>query len=239
MQVYETRPSRIPGVDILHRNDEFEESTMKRSSGQSGESVNRQRSRRFLTLAAAIMAFSLILTACAPATAPTAPAPAATQPPQPTAAPAATQAPQPTVAPTATQAQPTAAAPAAPKATEAPAATATKAPAPTEKPAATATQAPVAAPAGVSFTKDVLPIFQQSCIKCHGGEKTEAMLSLKEYAGVVAGSENGPVVKASSAADSELVKLVTQGKMPKRANRLPDSQIKILTDWVNAGAPNN
>ena len=53
------------------------------------------------------------------------------------------------------------------------------------------------------------------------------------------GSDNGAVVKPGNAADSDFVKLVVNGKMPKRADKLPDNQIKILTDWVNAGAPNN
>ncbi len=184
----------------------------------------------------------LILVACAPAASPApsaaAPTPAAiaTAAPPPTEKPAATAtaAPSPTETPvaTATAAPPTA------TATQKPAATATAAPPPTEKPAATATAAQASA-AGVSFARDVMPIFEKSCIKCHGGEKTEALLSLKDYAGVMAGSENGPVVKPGVAAESSLVTLVQQGKMPKRANRLPDNQIKILADWVNAGAPNN
>jgi len=168
----------------------------------------------------------LILVACAPA-ASSAPSAAA-----PTPAAIATAAPSPTEKPAATAAPPTA------TATQKPAATATAAPSPTEKPAATATAAQASA-AGVSFARDVMPIFEKSCIKCHGGEKTEALLSLKDYAGVMAGSENGPVVKPGVAAESSLVTLVQQGKMPKRANRLPDNQIKILADWVNAGAPNN
>ncbi|MCX7670928.1 MAG: hypothetical protein N2439_12750, partial [Anaerolineae bacterium] len=142
-----------------------------------------------------------------------------------------TQAPAPTATTAAQPAQPPAA-----TATQAPAPTATTAAQPTQPPAATATQAPAA---GVSFAKDVLPILEKSCVKCHGGEKTEALLSLKDYAGVMAGSENGPVVVPGKAGDSSLVTLVQQGKMPKRANRLPDAQIKILADWVNAGAPNN
>jgi len=167
--------------------------------------------------------FALVLAACAPA-APTA-APTAAQPAE---KPAATA----TSAPVAAE-NPT------PAATQ-PAATATQAPTATAQPAPTATQAPAAGQtATVSFTKDVLPIMQQSCIKCHGGEKTEAGLSLKDYAGIMAGSENGPVVMPGNAAESDFVRLVAQGKMPKRANRLPDSQVKILTDWVNAGAPNN
>jgi hypothetical protein len=220
---------------------------MKRDHEEIQKRIIGKTARQSWILALVITALALILAACAPAAAPAAPAaepaataaPAATSAPQPTAAPAATatSAPQPTAAPAATSApQPTEkpAATAAPVATEKPAATATQAP------AATATKAPAAAaPAGVSFAKDVLPIFQQNCIKCHGGEKTEALLSLKDHAGLMAGSENGPVVKPGDAADSELVKLVAAGKMPKRANRLPDNQIKILTDWVNAGAPNN
>jgi hypothetical protein len=187
--------------------------------------------RQSWMLALLITAFALILAACAPA-APAAPADTAAA--QPAAAPAAataTTAPKPTDQPAATATQ----APAA-----APAATATAAPKPTDQPAATATQAPAAAqPAGVSFAKDVMPIFQQSCIKCHGGEKTEALLSLKDHAALMAGSENGQVLKPGNAAESDLVTLVANGKMPKRANRLSDNQIKILTDWVNAGAPNN
>ena len=48
------------------------------------------------------------------------------------------------------------------------------------------------------------------------------------------GSENGAVVKPGNAADSDFVKLVVEGKMPKRATRLPANEMKILTDSVNA-----
>ena len=186
---------------------------MKRDNEGIQKRIIGKMARPSWILALVITALALILVACAPAA-----APAATSAPQPTAAPKPTEKP--------------AAATSAPQPTAAPAATATTAPKPTEKPAA-------AQPAGVSFAKDVMPIFQQSCIKCHGGEKTEALLSLKDHAALLAGSENGPVVKPGNAAESDLVTLVANGKMPKRANRLPDNQIKILTDWVNAGAPNN
>jgi mono/diheme cytochrome c family protein len=194
---------------------------------RSATSRRRGQSLALILLGAALL---LMLAACAPAAAPAAPAT------QPTAAPAATAttAPRPTDKPAATATE-------APKPTEKPAATATEAPKATEKPAATATQAaaPAAKAASVSFAKDVLPILQQNCVKCHGGDKTEVSLVLKDYTGVMAGSENGPVVVPGDASQSDFVRLVANGKMPKRANRLPDAQIKILTDWVNAGAPNN
>ena len=116
-------------------------------------SVNNAKHQPFVGLAAGVI-LALSLAACAPATAPVAQPPAATT----ASAPAATE--KPAAAPTAV---PTA----APAATSAPAPTATQAAAP-----ATATSAPAAAkPATVSFAKDVKPILDQQCVKCHGGEK--------------------------------------------------------------------
>lgn len=182
---------------------------------------------------ALIMVIGLgLLAGCTPAAAPTAT-------PVPTAVPA-TKAPAATTAPTAAPA-PTATKPAA--ATTAPASipTATTAPAtaaPTAAAAPTATSA--AAPATtVSFSKDVLPIFQRSCIKCHGGDSTEEGLVLKTAAQVIKGSNNGTVITPGKAAESLLVKQITSGKMPKRANPLPKAEVDLIAAWVNAGAPNN
>ena len=196
---------------------------------QDARGATSRRRHQALALTLIGTALLLMLAACAPATAPAEPAA------QPTAAPAA-QAPA-TAAPAATTA------PAGYHRAQADrqagchrsakgyrsaesdrqtGATATEAPKPTEKPAATAaaTQAaPPAAPAaGVSFAKDVKPILDQKCAKCHGGEKTEEGLSFKTYADLMKGSDNGAVIKPGSAADSDFVKLVVNGKMPKRAD---------------------
>jgi mono/diheme cytochrome c family protein len=126
-------------------------------------------------------------------------------------------------------------------------------PAPTLAPApatAAATPMPVLAtptnlpstagrPGTVSFSKDVLPIFTSVCVKCHGGEKTEQSLVLKTYADVMQGSDNGPVIEPGKSADSLLVDLINQGKMPKKGPRLLPAQIRIITQWVDEGALNN
>jgi len=91
----------------------------------------------------------------------------------------------------------------------------------------------------VSFSKDVLPIFQSVCVKCHGGENTNASLVLKSYADVMQGSENGPVIEPGKSADSLLIELITNGKMPKKGPKLLPAQIRIITQWVDAGALNN
>ena len=124
-------------------------------------------------------------------------------------------------------------------ATEAPTETATEAP--TEAPAAT--EAPATQPAvegaTVSFASDILPLFESRCIGCHGGERTQEGLDLKTHASLLTGSENGPVVTPGDAANSLLVEMVAEQKMPKRGPKLTPDQVQLITDWVNQGALDN
>jgi hypothetical protein len=187
--------------------------------------VHPKKNGSRIVLVASMMILAAILAACSAAPAPPAGAPAATQ------APAATEAPAATTAPT----EAPAAATQAPAATEAPAATAvpTDVPAPTE-----AAAAPAAA--AVSFSKDVMPVFEQSCIKCHGGsDGTKGDLDLTSYDNLMAGGKDGQVVSPGDAANSMLVKLMDQGKMPRRQPRLPQETIDMIAAWVNQGAQNN
>lgn len=165
-----------------------------------------------------------------------------------TAVPAAAAAPAATAAPGSTEAAPTvdAAAP-----TEAPAPAATEAPtnvpptsaAPTTAPEPTAAPAPTEAPAatgGVSFANDVLPIFETSCIKCHGGADGEkGELNLTTYEKVMQGGEEGSDIMPGDAANSLLHQMINTGKMPKRASKLSQEQIDLIGQWINEGALNN
>jgi mono/diheme cytochrome c family protein len=106
--------------------------------------------------------------------------------------------------------------------------------------AVTATLAPTGAASGaVSFARDVQPIFEQVCVKCHGGDKIEEGLVLNTYADVMQGSNNGPVVVPGDPANSLMVDLIKQGKMPKRGPKLLPKQIQAIVAWVTAGASNN
>jgi uncharacterized membrane protein len=125
-------------------------------------------------------------------------------------------------------------------ATEAPAtvpaaATDTSAPAVDNTPTAGTT----ASGASVSFANDILPLIQSRCTNCHGGQRTEKELNLTTYEGVMAGSENGPVVTPSDAADSTMAEMVSNGKMPKRGPKLTPDQVALIVDWINQGAQNN
>jgi len=96
-----------------------------------------------------------------------------------------------------------------------------------------------AAASGVSFSKDVLPILEANCTKCHGSERASGGLNLTSYADLMKGSKDGAVITAGDAAKSTLVDLISTGKMPRGADKLSDDQIKLITDWVNAGAEDN
>jgi cytochrome c5 len=118
--------------------------------------------------------------------------------------------------------------------TEAPALSNTTLP-PTEVPA---TQASVQGDA-VSFTHDVLPIFESRCKNCHGGNRSEEGLDLLTYADLMNGSKNGPVVLPGNATNSLLIELLVNQKMPKRGPKLTPSQIQPIIDWINQGALEN
>ena len=91
----------------------------------------------------------------------------------------------------------------------------------------------------LSFSKDVYPIFEASCIKCHGVEKVSRGLDLTSYEKTMTGSVKGPVVLPGDADNSPLVKLTVEGKMPKQGAKLTPEQVEIVRNWVNQGAPNN
>lgn len=131
--------------------------------------------------------------------------------------------------------QPTAAQPAAPSAGQATANTSTDAAAATQP----AESGAGAGSATVSFSKDILPLMQTSCVNCHGGEKISKGLDVKTYDSLMAGSQNGAVLVPGDATQSKLIQSVQSGKMPKRGAKLTAEQIQLLVDWVNAGAANN
>lgn len=91
----------------------------------------------------------------------------------------------------------------------------------------------------VSYANDISPIFQENCIKCHGGERISAGLDLSSYSTVISGSRSGAVIIPGDAETSKLVSLIRAGRMPKNNPSLSSDQIKLIESWVNSGALDN
>ncbi|MCB0191572.1 MAG: hypothetical protein KDJ65_06465 [Anaerolineae bacterium] len=160
----------------------------------------------------------------------------------PTDTPVATSTPQPTAA-AADPVGETAGATDQPAEQAPPIDTATPSPAPTETPLP-ATDTPVPASVEntteqVSFAADVFPIIENRCVKCHGGEETEEGLSMTSHAEIMQGSWNGSILEPGNADNSFMVEQIISGEMPKNEPRLLPREIRIITEWINVGAPDN
>jgi hypothetical protein len=79
------------------------------------------------------------------------------------------------------------------------------------KPAARPTSLPPASTQkDVTFAKDIKPLLDASCVRCHGGERPKAHLRLDSLAGVMAGSEDGKVVVVGDSAKSKIVNAIAR-----------------------------
>jgi hypothetical protein len=63
---------------------------------------------------------------------------------------------------------------------------------------------------GVTYAKDIRPLFQASCIRCHGGERAKAGLHLDTLEGVLNGSKDGKVVVVGNSVKSPLVLAISR-----------------------------
>jgi len=103
-----------------------------------------------------------------------------------------------------------------------------------------AAQMPPPASHAVSFSKEVMPIFEASCIKCHGRGRDKGGFRLDTRATTLQGGDSGPVVIPGKSAESLLIALV-QGVdpdnfMPKKGSRLTPEQVGLLRAWIDQGA---
>ena len=95
--------------------------------------------------------------------------------------------------------------------------------------------------ATVDFAKEIQPVFEANCVKCHGPARSENGLRLDLKAEALKGGEHGPAFVAGKSAGSLLVQAVTGthseiARMPKKADALPADKIALLRDWIDQGA---
>jgi hypothetical protein len=62
----------------------------------------------------------------------------------------------------------------------------------------------------LSFEKDIKPMFETSCTRCHGPEKPKAGLRLDLLEGVLKGSKEGKVLTPGDGTKSLIIKAVSQ-----------------------------
>src|SRR5262249_11346742 len=70
--------------------------------------------------------------------------------------------------------------------------------------------------APLSFEKDVKPIIEKNCIRCHSTNNDKSELSLEtEESVLTGGAKNGPAVKPGKSAESVLIQYLRGTKKPR------------------------
>lgn len=92
----------------------------------------------------------------------------------------------------------------------------------------------------VSFSRDVLPIFDRACQGCHGNL---GGWTAESYSQVTQSGDHAPVILPGDPENSLLVQKIkgTQsiGNIMPPGGLLSDREIELVEEWVRAGAPDN
>lgn len=113
--------------------------------------------------------------------------------------------------------------------------------------AASADLPPASTKTGVTYTGDVKAIFDNSCVKCHSGDRPKARLHMDTLEGIMKGTKEGAIVKPGDSADSVMVKAIghllpdKDSWMPPIPNKagikaLTPDEIGLIRAWIDQGA---
>jgi len=95
----------------------------------------------------------------------------------------------------------------------------------------------------LTYDKNIKPIFQKSCFKCHGPDKQKAKLRVDTLKATLKGGEDGKVVEPGNSAKSVLVHNVARigdedDWMPPtdKGDPLSKAQVGLIRAWIDQGA---
>ena len=99
---------------------------------------------------------------------------------------------------------------------------------------------------GLTYEKDIKPLLEKSCVKCHSGEKPKSKYRMDSLASVIKGGESGdaaiiPGNSAKSPLVAQVSGLIEDMEMPPTDKRdkypaLTKEQIGLIRAWIDQGA---
>jgi hypothetical protein len=86
------------------------------------------------------------------------------------------------------------------------------------------------------FQRDVLPIFEAKCLRCHGEKKKDAKLDMRTLDALLTGGVTGPALKPGHAQKSLLIELIHYNEMPpkKATPRVTKEELALLRRWIDS-----
>lgn len=90
------------------------------------------------------------------------------------------------------------------------------------------------------FENEIAPILLRRCLECHQSGNPSGGLAIDTAAAFQKGGESGEAISAGHATDSLLFRRIESGEMPPakngREHRLPEGEIDLIRQWIDAGA---
>ncbi|HTO02797.1 MAG TPA: DUF1549 domain-containing protein [Opitutus sp.] len=92
----------------------------------------------------------------------------------------------------------------------------------------------------VDFAREIKPILETSCVKCHGRGRDKGDFNLDSLQNLLTGGESGPAIVPGASAESILIELVAgvdpEYVMPQKGKRLTPEEVGLVRAWIDQGA---
>jgi hypothetical protein len=96
---------------------------------------------------------------------------------------------------------------------------------------------PWTAGAGIQFEKEVLPILEANCAKCHSGSSPQGRLDVRTRSSLLKGGNSGPAIIPGAPEKSLLYSRIESGQMPLGGKPLAKEELDRVRMWIEQGAP--
>lgn len=85
------------------------------------------------------------------------------------------------------------------------------------------------------YTKDIVPIFEAKCYRCHGTKQKAGGLDMRTLPALLKGGVSGPAMVAGKAKDSIMVDMMHYKEMPPKKEKMPVSKDELdrIKAWID------
>jgi hypothetical protein len=99
---------------------------------------------------------------------------------------------------------------------------------------------PPAATHPIDFAKEIKPIFEKSCVNCHGHGRSKGNFRLDNRETFLKGGDSGAPIVIGKSDESLLIELVIgfdpDSVMPQKGTKLTKEQVGVIRAWIDQGA---
>ncbi len=93
----------------------------------------------------------------------------------------------------------------------------------------------------VDFSREIKPLLEASCIKCHGRGKAKGGWAIDNRETFLKGGDSGPAALPGNSAGSLVIEAVSGLNedllMPEKGSKLTSAQVGLLRAWIDQGLP--